>query len=107
MTRSEAHDPRPPNHKQAAISRDAQETSRTRPHRQYEANGTGARKRMTTEARQAFIFSYLRIQKAETEQDQAMFALDWFRTYGEEAYEEIKRMESKNELATEQKRTNV
>jgi hypothetical protein len=50
----------------------------------------------TVESRQAFIFSYLRIQKAPTVQDQAMFALDWFRTYGTEAYEEIKRMEEEN-----------
>ena len=45
---------------------------------------------MEKEARLAFKLSYLRIQKAETEQDQAMFALDWFRAYGEETYKSIK-----------------
>jgi hypothetical protein len=51
---------------------------------------------MQTESRQAFIFSYLRIQKAANEHDQMRFALDWFKAYGTEAYEEMKRMEEEN-----------
>ena len=52
---------------------------------------------MNKEARQAFIFSYLRIQKAEDEHDQMRFALDWFKAYGEETYKSIKNKSEETE----------